>query len=282
MLLWEQQLYTGKKKKIEPATITLKQVKRTDLGRMWNDVISQQSIYTSISQYGEQYNDCWQTITTHDLEAIGEAYAYSVLKLNLSVFPAIANLNPSGFGALDKLMVVVRTLQSLYPARQVYDKYNSKDKDQKPYDMALFTHREIDRPDRERSCSVIFNHKLLSTKKRSAEKRFGEGLDDSPALKVIWKTSTRPFYETFTILSEEKEQAVLQQTYDDFVNGLLVEEKQILELLALLPDHHQPLTEKISKWFEFLRGGLGSLSFSEMGFEQLLFLILAITEEEVK
>ena len=304
VMLWEKQLFTRKKKKIEPASVTLDQLQRTDIARLWNDTVSSQSTYQGISTYAEQLGAVWEKLTTHDLEEIGELYAYKVLKAKLAIFPEIANLNPSAFADQKSFLPFLRTYQSLILERQTRDKF-SLGEDQKPLDLALFDHSQVDLPTPERVASVVFNHKLLTVKRSSSEKRFGES--ETPALKVLWKTTTRPFTEDLAIICSPEEQKSLQRNYQKVVKPLLANKEELLAALAVIHEKDQPMKQLLEQLLEKMSQGVGAekktnnqaekkaakysggkittgentggLGFQSLTFEQLLGVIVGFVEK---
>lgn len=278
VMLWEKQLFTRKKKKIEPASVTLDQLQRTDIARLWNDTVSSQSTYQGISTYAEQLGAVWEKLTTHNLEEIGELYAYKVLKAKLSIFPEIANLNPSAFAVLDPFLPFIRTFQSLTLERQSRDKFSTGD-DKKPFDLALYDYNEVDLPTLERVASIVINHKLLTVKRTSSEKRFGES--ETPALKIIWKTTTRPFVEELAIVCSPEEEKTLLKNYVKVVKPLLEAKEQVMVGLAVIHEKDQPMKELLEKIMEKFQLGVSeSLGFQSLTFEQLLGVIVGFVEDK--
>jgi len=202
VLLWPEQRYNRRKKKLNPATVELKDIIRKEMAKEWKDEISISSITQAIYQFDEDYNRIWERLTTHDLEEIGETYAKIVLASKLSSFVQSENLNPSP------------VLSS-----QSRDFFNSDSKS-KPYDLALFLPEEYSQAPKNRQALCIINHKLLTTKKLESEKRFGAGKDHT-GLKVLWKTHTRPMREKILLVESLGSQGEVKKAREITLEQLL-------------------------------------------------------------
>jgi len=184
MLLWQVQRRNRRGVDLRPETFSLDDVIRKDIATEWKDEITPQAIYTAISEQGSKYNKVWNKLNTHDLEKIGETYAYTILKAEINEFYKSDNLNP-----LKGLTPTV-----LFQHKDSWHRLNSV-KDNKPFDLVI--HR-----DKSEQSTVVFNVKLLTRSHiKSSTERFGFG-EQHPAIKVLWRIWTRPYKEQLDILSD--------------------------------------------------------------------------------
>ena len=102
---------------------------------------------------------------------------------------------------------------------------------------------------------MIINHKLLTVKRTSLLKGLIGSLV-TPALKVLWKTTTRPFSEELAIVCSPAEEKNLQRNYSKVVEPLVEAKDQLLVALATIHKKDQPLKELFEQILEKMRLGL--------------------------
>lgn len=170
--LWSKELkISNSKRKLHPSQLNMKNLPLKQISEDWIDEVGPSSFTQAMYNYKSRYKNYEEKLNSHDLEIIGENYAYEVLK---TLKNGTEYLNP----------IVI--------AKQ----YSGSEwivKNGKPYDVVLLDKNNID--------VVAFNHKLYTLKRLPKE---NSKLDDAfgrsaHPVSIIWLTRTRPLSEKYYI-----------------------------------------------------------------------------------
>ena len=172
--IWSKELYhsNSKSKKIYPAQLTIDKLPPKQLFGEWEDEINTtQNLYQAKSGWKQKYKNWEKKLGTHDLERIGEAYAYTVLKNELE------HLSPSLGGVPPEILMQYR------------DDWNGEHG--MPHDLVVRVNNKT---------VVWINHKLMTSAKRIGITQYDDLFGTAkPPVRILWFTYTRPMQEYYYV-----------------------------------------------------------------------------------
>ncbi len=192
LFLWSRPIRrSNSKKQLRPIHATIENLPISEIALDWPEVTTQ-SLYTAKHNHAQKYASIENTLTTHELEKIGEAYAQIVLGGELQ---RIEHLNPP---SPPFAVAVVGQFRDSFVSGLGNSGPGNGRQSGKPHDVAVVV-------DGFEDSVVAVNHKLFTSGKRIGKAQLSKQFGSSKhPFAVLWFTWTRPFREKFFVRIDQE------------------------------------------------------------------------------